>query len=204
MNRFWKVLFLLCLPLAGFSQGFQKGNLVIDGGVGFGVYSADSNWPSSENEGAVNGIFRGAAEFGLANWLGVGFVLERNGFATEQDSNNAASSFNLQLAANLHVIKSNSNTLFLSLQGGYSQLTYEEFDTIVELSSPGSVVQVGLGFRHYFNRTLGFYLHANYAAYDYSNFEDSDGDILRIATTGENFAYSTSGANIGGGLSLKF
>jgi hypothetical protein len=147
-----KVLALLILlPFASHvkaqDKAFQKGNMVIDLGVGLGVYGTKVHQEYDQDvyvfptgiktervkkdttDAAASFIFPLRFEYGITNWLGVGARLAYSKYATEKDSVNnykpKVYGVDADLVISFHLVKSKHFDMPVCLSLGYSSITYK-------------------------------------------------------------------------------
>jgi len=128
-------------------------------------------------------------------------MLERNGFA--HDSSNKAHSVNVGLNAQYLFVNKKKNVIYFDFLGGYSNFKYIDNGSKNWVTSNGLTIQPGIGFKHYFGKTLGFYLQSNYAFYSYKKIVADNGKILKTSKP-EDYKIKLSGLNVKIGLMFKF
>ena len=199
------LLFVSLMPLFIYSQAIQKGNIEFTGGTGFGIYGASDNESNNDtvknNNTAVAGLLDVSFKYTISNKFNLGFIIERNGFA--HDSSNKAHSINVGLVAQYLFVNKDKNVIYLDFVGGYSNFKYVDKGSKNWVTSNGLNIQPGIGFKHYFGKTLGFYLQSNYAFYSYNKIVDSNGNVLKTSNSTD-YLIKLSGLNIKIGLSIKF
>lgn len=199
------LLFGCLIPVLTFAQAVQKGNVEFSGGTGFGIYGASDNETNNDtaknNNTAVAGLLDFSFKYAIFKKLNLGFIIERNGFA--HDSSNKAHSINVGLDVQYLFVNKDKNVIYLDFAGGYSNFKYIDKGSQNWVTSNGLNLQPGIGFKHYFGKTLGFYLQSNYAFYSYDKLVDSNGNVLKTSNSND-YLIKLSGLNIKIGLSIKF
>jgi len=100
--------------------GLQKGNVDINAGVGFGIYTITSNDYEDENSAGVPGLLTIGTAYQISNAWGLGLNYERNGFATDPDSNNKAFLHNIGIIGSYNIVNGEKNVLYAFLGIGFS------------------------------------------------------------------------------------
>jgi len=199
------LLFVSFIPVLIFAQAVKKGNVEITAGTGFGIYGAsdnESNNDTSQSDStAVAALLDVSLKYSITNKLCLGFMLERNGFA--HDSSNKAHSVNVGLNTQYLFVNKKKNVIYFDFLGGYSNFKYIDNGSKNWVTSNGLTIQPGIGFKHYFGKTLGFYLQSNYAFYSYKKIVADNGEILKNSKS-EDYNLRLSGLNVKIGLMFKF
>jgi hypothetical protein len=189
-----------------FSQAIQKNNLELAAGVGVGIYGTSSNDSSSVNSMAAAGLIHLSLDYAMSNKFGVGLLFERNGFITERDSANKGVSLNAGLDVKYRVLNSEKTTIYFSLAGAYSYFRYDDIRNDAWVSGNGFSLQPGIGFSHYFTKTVGLFIQSKYASYSYKKLQDTHGNVLQTnhLINNKDFSLKISGLNLKLGLTFKF
>jgi hypothetical protein len=204
-----KYIFLLFLfiPFLGFSQAVQKNDFEIAGGVGFGIYGVNNNDPqkdtSNENSLAAAGLVNFSMHYAVIKSLSIGILAERNGFVTEKDSSNKGVSLNIGLNLQYRLINKEKTVVFANLMGGYTHFKYEDHKERVV--GKGTLFQIGIGFKHYFTKTVGMFIESNYSIYPYNKLVSSHGEVLKTGPVNnqEDLSIFISGLNLRFGLTFN-
>lgn len=201
-----KILLLLVsfIPLITFAQAIHKGNCEITAGTGFGIYDVsnnESNDSAKNNSTGATGLLNVSFKYAISEKFSLGFILERNGFA--HDSLNKAHSINIGLDAQYLFVNKEKNVIYIDFLGGYSNFKFIDNKNKNWVVGNGLTIQPGIGFKHYFGKTFGFYLQSNYAFYRYKKLIDANGNILKTGNSTD-YLIRLSGLNVKIGLSFKF
>lgn len=204
-----KILFAfvsLIIPFIAFSQAVEQGDFEFSVGTGLGIYETTDNDTSNNNSTAVAGILNLSCQFAIANRLSIGIVFDRNGYAQNKDSADKAHSLNALINAQLRVVNALKTIIYINLSGGYTNFKYIEGTNNLWVSGGGFILQPGIGFKHYFGKTLGIYIQSDYTTFDYKQLKDSEDNILKIgpANNLKDFQLKLSGLNLRAGLTFKF
>lgn len=154
MKKITLIVLVFCLTgmtLKAQDKSFQKGNIIVDLGIGFAYYGTKLHneydqeyWTGSSfatkriiedtTDAAASVIYPLSLEYGVTNWLGVG---ARFGFSnyiegTENDTINGVAysykpkvtSMDIGLLLNFHLIKTKRFDMPIELLVGYSKFKY--------------------------------------------------------------------------------
>ncbi|PCJ25674.1 MAG: hypothetical protein COA97_07285 [Flavobacteriales bacterium] len=226
----------LCLALVAIlflnnnvnAQAFQKGNINIDLGIGFGIYGTTNTWTTtfngndttvSENDGAASKVFPIGFEYGISDKIGIGADLRySNYFIDNEDSTDRTESvraIDFGFRFSFHLLNSDKNDLFIGLGLGYSSVNWK-YDTggnVFEAgSASGSGVYFSLGVtdRIFFSDNIGILFNLSYVGYKYSKVNiDLTSEAEQFLadnnwTFSQEFDWSLKGVNLGIGLAVKF
>jgi hypothetical protein len=178
------VLLILCIP-AFFNISMAQSTFLNFGrtnvalGTGFGIYNVSNNEYGKKDDGALNGNLQVSIDYGFAPLIAVGVTAFRNGFVTNKDSNDAARMGGLGLYANLNFIRLKSANIYLTGGFGGTGFVYENLNNKGKVRSTGSYGLLGLGFRKYFLKHVGFYSQLQYTGYSYNKLWYSDDSVLK-------------------------
>ena len=208
------VLFLFITSIvfnSAYSQVLQKGNVDINAGVGFGIYTITSNDYEDEKSAGVPGLLTLGVAYQLTDAWSIGLNYERNGFVTDPDSNNKAVLNNMGITGSYNFVNGEKNVLHAFLGIGYSSFRYDNLKDEEYVVGKGPQFQLGAGWKHYFGGKIGMYMNFSVPYYNYTKFKNGDGEELKIYRTNvlgqviENKTYTISmvGANFRIGLLLK-
>ena len=214
MKLFITTLLFLIISTTGFSQALQKGNIDARAGLGFGIYNFKINSFESEEGAAVPGLLNVGLAYRITDDFSLGIDYERNGFATDADSNSKVVSHNFGITAGYSFLNSEKNVLTPFLQIGAGGLRFDNFDNQEYVTASGIQVQLGLAWNHYFGETFGMFANVSVPGYFYSKFKNSKGDVYedsRVVIDNQGNASletrvvngTMTGVNIRLGLALK-
>lgn len=214
MKKVFLVFTSFLLTSATFSQVLVKGVIDVHTGLGFGIYSLKSNDYEDNTGGALPGLFNAGASYQITDGFFLGLDYERNGFATESDSNEKAVSQNFGLTGGYNFLNKEKNALQVFLTVGTSRFRYDNFNSEDYITSRGTQVQLGLTWKHYFGETFGMFMNFSIPYYSYNEFSNSKGDryeVGRVVTVNgipeyesKVFQLTMSGVNFRAGITLKF
>ena len=195
-----KITFFVIASLITISVFSQEKNNISGNSYkcNIGYYQGTSNEENSKKDTAACAIIKLHFDYSVIKNLAIGFSFERNGFFTNKDSSDKASSLNLGLSFKIKFISREFNSLYLDIMPAYSYFTYqkETNNQIDKIKSNGYNFQVGLGWDHYFGDHLGMYLGTYYTLYRYSEIIDASNDeILQVNYPQEDFKVTFSGMN---------
>jgi len=193
------------------AQALLKGDVDIHAGVGFGVYGITSNDFDDSKSTGVPGLISLGAAYQLSDAWSVGLNYERNGFATDPDSNHKAILNNIGIVGAYNFVNSDKNVLNVAVELGFSSFRYDDFKNEEYVIGTGPQFQFGAGWKHYFGGKVGMYMNFSVPFYKYSKFKNADGDELKVyqrdvfgqVIEEKTYTISMSGANFRIGLLLK-
>ncbi len=207
-----KILITACLLYflvqSATAQGFDKGTIAIDLGTGLGLYTATSNdkanADNSNGAGAV--LVPIKVEYGISKRFGIGLYGDPQAYISDPDSSDAASGFNIGIFTAFHFYNGKSSTAFARLGVGAGGLRYERTKDGVTNSvrGGGSNFFLGVGYKKYFGKFIGFFICMDYQASSLNRFEDDKGTLLKVNSPVENLTIGISGVNTTLGLTVKF
>ncbi len=208
------VLVLLCMLFAQTwlkAQGFEKGNFVIDAGLGLGFYDVSDNNPKNSDGGAAAVVVPVGIEYGISNVFGISLYLLPQSYISNQDSANAAQGLNLGLSLNVHVYNGKSSTILAKLGVGGSGFAYQENkpnQEAIDVRGGGTNFFIGLQWRKYFGNHFGIFALADYSFHNIDAIEynsgPNKGNKLKLADPVEDYAIAIRGLNTQVGLTVKF
>lgn len=203
-----KIFFIVLtlIPFFAISQAIQKNNLEINVGTGLGIYGTSDNDTSNENGAAVAALLNISCQYAISNKFSIGLELDRNGFAHDKDSANKAHSLSALINGQFRLLNKEKTSIFINLSGGYSNFKFIDTQKDVWVAGGGFTIQPGIGFKHYFGKTIGFYIQSEYAIYNYKKLTDADGNVLKTGPFNDQKDYQIklSGLNLKIGLDIKF
>lgn len=165
------------------AQCFEKGNKIIETGLGFTYLKYQSYAPDFEekdNSEAANFNLPIAFEYAATNRIGVGLQLDIVNYFTERDTiKNAiatAKSFDIAAEFNFHWLKKNKTDLYSGLAVGISSFKYEDNSTDeAEFKATGGTFRFTvIGARFYISDHIALGTYFNTVGYSYKNGEISN------------------------------
>jgi hypothetical protein len=202
------LLVFLLLPIIGFSQAVQKNDVEMAAGVGIGIYGTSDNNPdkdsSSESSMAAAGLLNFSIHYAIINNLSIGILAERNGYVTEKDSSNKGVTYNVGLDCQYRLLNKEKTIVLANIFGGYSRFRYENKQEWIV--GKGICFHLGIGFKHYFSKTVGMFIQSDYALYPYKKLVNSKGELLKTGPVNDqkNYGIKMSGLNLRLGLTFHF
>ena len=170
------ILILLCANSLSFAQkfrkqSFKKGTITVDAGVGFGVYSSATNDDNDSAHAVAPVLIPISIEYGISDKVGVGLMLERNGFLVA--GGGTASSVNISAKGAFYFANEEASTFYSDLVVGYSAIIGREKTKLIipvkqKWSGTGITYQLSFGFKTYFSKKAGWFINFGYAGYLYS------------------------------------
>jgi len=180
MKKIFLLIAVCLMAEQGFSQSFYKNALVANVNFGIDIYHVDysyriintNNVKVTHNGAAAKNISFGA-EYGLANWFGVGLQFKVDNFYTKYDSTTfstpSATGFEGALELNFHVVRTAHFDLPIGFNLGTSHLQYNENDVSNnQIYGAGSYLDLHINPRFYFKR-FGLNLDITFPKVNYSN-----------------------------------
>lgn len=219
MKKVFYALFITLFFQTSFvqAQAFQKGNVNLDIGLGFGAYKTVSEFTTPEfvffgftippqtiknEDGAGSFMMPITFEYGISNKVGLGVQLGfSNYFIDNEDSTEtveSVKSVDFAIVVNYHLSQSDKNDLFIGIALGGSNVNWKDLSG-TELTGTGSVFKLYLSDRLYFSDNIGILFNVGYTAYNYSELTSSDNNAFISS-----LKWHLGGLNIGTGLAVKF
>ena len=242
--------FSLSLLTAQDDKAFHKGTITVDGSIGFVLYKTKSHTEQDEQywtgtsiatrrvtkdttDGAGASIYALNGEYGVTDWLGVGFRFGYSNYieGTQNDSiynistltynkisyKPKARSIDFGVNVNFHLVKSKRFDMPICLTLGYSNFKYSENNPDTDISSydnSGAVAKDnGLHYgillmpKIYFGKEqhIGLAFHVGYLGSSYPSLQLSDASDSNINDNNNaKYKLKGNGFNIGIGFSVKF
>lgn len=228
-------------------KAFHKGSITIDPSIGFAIYKTkvhaeydEDYWNGSTiatrrviedtTDGAGATIYGLTGEYGVTNWLGIGFRFGYSNYIEETQHDTVytptkvtytykpkARSIDFGLNVNFHLVKGKRFDMPICLTMGYSNFKYSQnnpdTDPSAEDNSGAGGKDNGMNYgillmpKIYFGKEqhVGLAFHVGYMGYNYPSilfYNNSDSDL----NNENNWKYKLkgNGFNIGIGLSVKF
>jgi len=189
-------VFLLSAPsMLSQTQPFQKGNWIVDAGVGFGNYASKSRtqttyYTNQYNNNTYIGVDQDVPtdpmgsiiipvkiEYAISNIFVVVLKFGQNNFlVNNNDIYNTSSirSRDFGVRFNFHLNTNEENDLFIELILGSSNIRwlYNEFsnNNLSSLKGRGEYISLGFNDRFYFTNHVGLLLHFSITRYYYQKF----------------------------------
>jgi hypothetical protein len=207
------------------AQAFEKGNVNIDVGLGFGAYGTKTTFTTpeidfgffvlppqtfTETDGAASTMIPIGFEYGISNKFGLGVELgfvnyfvddstENDDGTTSLNLTKTVKSVDFMIFCNYHLLNADKNDLFIGLGIGGSNVVWNFKDSGYEYSGGGSIFKLYIKDRIFFSDNIGILFNLGYTGYVYNNMETSDNNPFL-----ESLKWNVRGVNIGTGLAVKF
>ncbi len=118
-----------------YGQAFQKGNINIDLGLGFGAYGtkvtfkdSNSGLEFTETDGAVSTVIPLSFEYGISDRIGLGLQVGMSSYFIDNedstDVSESVKSVDFALKFNFHLLNADRNDLFVGLAIGGSSVNW--------------------------------------------------------------------------------
>lgn len=212
-------------------KAFDKGTIVISGGVGLGIYKTKTHseqtygsvtFKDDTTDAAASVIYPITAEYGVTNWLGVGARFGFSNYFEEKENdtiNGVAYSYqpkytavDLDLVLNFHLVKTKRFDMPVSLIIGYSKFKLVQNNPNTNpIGSPdnggfrakdnGTHYGIMVTPRIYFTDHFGMYFNAGYLGYSYNSLSFSNNSDSNLNDT-YNWKFSLKGNGLNLGLGL--
>ena len=219
------ILPLLAINFNAFSQSFEKGKIVIEGGAGIAVYNTffshtyklpngKDTTESSEDLTAAS-VFPLFVEYGITDRIGLGGGLRYNWYIRDSaQKNGTVVAFDIAVRPTFHLVKTKHIDLFAAGTLGYSHFAWKWSDTYVDYGSLppitktetstliGSGVQYGLSLesRFYFTKSIGIYLSYSFNGYNYPKLVHTD---IPFTDLYPDYKLKLNGSTYGIGIMVK-
>lgn len=209
-------------------KAFEKGNIIIDLGVGIGVYGTKIHQEYNEDrfnlvtgfetvrvkkdttDAAAAVIYPLRFEYGITNWLGIGARIAYSNYFEEKDTVNnykpKVYGIDADLLLNFHLIKTKRFDMPVCLSVGYSNIKYQANDAFdSQAKSNGLNYGISLVPRIYFGDHVGMFFNIGYAGYNYPNLIFSNNTESNLNEDSDMlYQIKGNGLNLGLGLITKF
>ncbi len=230
--QFFFIASLLILSNTISAQAFQKGNINVDVGVGFGAYGTNQtqtteiSWlgfsisdTHDTTDGAASTAIPIGFEYGISDKIGIGADFTYNNYFINDSDRvhlNSVKAIDFGVKFNYHLLNADRNDLFIGLGIGFSSIKWDfntdPLDPFDAKSASGSGVywNIGLTDRIFFSDNVGILFHLGYKGYSYPSIEHELTSETQQALAAANATYSQkvkwqmNGVNIGTGLAIKF
>lgn len=210
-KSFILILFSFLISQTGNAQAFAKGDILVDFGVGLGVYGTTlktevNGISGEETDGAASVIVPVKLQYGVSNKFSLGLLFQSATYIIDSaDVNNEdADGIAFRFIASYYLVNKDKFKLFLEMGLGaatFNQNTEKANGDESEAEWGGGNFAVGLGLKHYFSKHIGFFTMAQFNNYAF------DLDNLRLNNSTfdiNNWEANFSGAEISVGLAIKF
>ena len=252
MKKIFFPVILVCFSFSAINaqedKAFHKGTITIDPSIGFAIYGTkvhaeydEDYWTGSSiatrrvvedtTDGAGATIYGLSGEYGVTDWLGIGFRFGYSNYIEETQYDTVyfttvpttysykpkARSIDFGLNVNFHLVKGKRFDMPLCLTMGYSSFKYSQnnpdTDPTAVDNSGAMAIDNGMNYgillmpKIYFGKAqhVGLAFHVGYMGYNYPSFLFSNNADSNLNDE-NNWKYKLkgNGFNIGIGLSVKF
>jgi hypothetical protein len=203
----------------GGEKCFEKGSIVIDGGIAFALYKTkihqEISIPSAPvykhdtTDAAGGPLYTIRGEYGVTDWFGAGLRFGYTNFIQEKDSVTGtkpkSTGIDFGVAVNFHLIKTRRFEMPVSMSFGYGGIKIRQNDTYdTQARGKGTGFTMALMPRIYFTDHIGMNFVLGYGSYNYGNIQYSNKDDNNLNKTwNTKVTLKGSGAQIGIGLQVK-
>lgn len=177
-------------------KSFEKGAMVIEPGIGLGLYKTtftDKSFtpPLSGNDTAGAVLYPLGFEYGVLDWLGCGGKFNYSNYI-EGDSASAEKGSGIDFGAFIraHALRTKRIDMFAGFDFGYSHFVYDANDGSGGVArGGGTFFSFNLNSRFYFGKKWGMRLFYNFDSYNYPNIaiEDSFGNSADFSLKSKSF-----------------
>lgn len=175
---------------------FEKGTIVIEPGIGLGLYKTTVNYknvtPSvsnSDTSGAA--LYQIGFEYGALNWLGCGGKFNYSNYIEgESSSSEKWNGIDFGVFVRAHALRTKRIDMFAGLDFGYSHFAHDANDGSGGTArGGGTFFSFNLNSRFYFGKKWGMRLFYNFDFYNYPNIllEDGIGNSAELALKSQSF-----------------
>lgn len=214
MKKLFVIVLGVLICSASIAQVVKRGNLEIQAGTGFAFYSLTTNHEEEKDSlnAALAGLLRISVNYAVSEKYSIGLELERNGYATDEDSNESVRSINLFLENSFRLVNNEKFVLEASVSPGISFFRYTTFNRVdidPNVNSTAFALKLGLTNRHYLGsaRKVGLSYGLLYGGYYYRQFvgEGNDGKEYTWQTNDplEDVTISFNGLHLNVGISYR-
>lgn len=214
MKKFVLLLFVSFLTYNfAFAQSFEKGDILIDAGIGLGIYATEvtteiSGVKSKETDGTASVIIPLKAQYGISNKFSVGIVFQPENYIEDSDSvdinNEDFKGSTFRFIGTYYIINKDKFNLNAELGIGLASLDQsaeDENGDKFRADWRGSSFTIGLGIKYYFTESIGFFANTIYSTYSF-NLDEISANGTSFKT--DDWEARFSGAQISAGLAVKF
>lgn len=193
---------ILLFPCLAWGQVVQKGDIELHLGTGFAVYGLNHNGENADsNNVAVSGLIGLSGQYAITKNYSLGLAYERNGFATNADSSEAARSNAVFILNRYRLLNKEKFVLQLSGDLGFSSFRYSNQED--KVSGGGLGLKLGLDNLHYFGGKFALTYGLGFATYRYDELKTDKSVVLKGHNTNDNFYIGMNGLNVRVGLVFK-
>lgn len=214
-------------------KAFEKGNMTVDLGIGFGIYGTKIHTENTTNviswngtqfvstptrvkkdttDGAASVIYPLKFEYGVTNWLGIGARFAFADYFEETDSithiKPKVTGIDAGVIANFHLVKTKRFDMPISVNFGYSHFKYLANDNLNSKAVDNGInYGISLLPRIYFGNHIGMFFNVGWAGYKYPSLHFSNSNDSNLNDdNNQDWKYSIkgNGMNIGIGIIGKF
>lgn len=191
------------------AQSFEKGNIIIDGGIKISIYKVndpdDTDESDDEDDGAASYTIPLGFEYALSDHFGAGVEIGICNYFTEEDTITRAiaeaNSFDLLLKGNYHWVRKGRVDLYSGLGLGFSSFKYKSNDNInSSFKGSGPYIRISaLNAKIYIAKVFGIGLHFGLPIMSFNN-----GRITDDLGSDLEYRLRFSGWDLGASASVRF
>ncbi|MDB5257582.1 MAG: hypothetical protein JWM14_2277 [Chitinophagaceae bacterium] len=212
MKNIGLLLFALCLPASSlYAQAFQKNDIIINAGIGLGLYGTHSEYVNTstgertnDDGGAASLIVPITAEYAISNKWGAGLQMAPAFYANDS-TNKKTSSFSLGVFGAYHFFTRDRIELYGRLGFGFASLQHREEKPDGEYSwrLGGAYIKPSFGMRTYISTHVGLFADLAFSAYGFSAGEYKSPNGTVNLEDGK-LRFNATGVEISTGIAFKF
>lgn len=201
----------LFISTTAFSQNaFEKGNILFDVGIGFGVYKTEvkseiGGVSSTKKDGGVAVLIPIKAQYGISDKFSIGLMFQPANYFVDssETTNEEATGGSFRLLANYYLVNKEKFVLYSEL--GFGTANFKQSDDPKDGDKfsadwSGSTFNLGIGIRYYFTEHVGFFSNVAYNSY---SFDLDEVTINQETFKNLNWDATFSGTEITVGIAVK-
>jgi len=210
-NILFSLILLLFCSFA-YSQSYEKGDILIDGGIGLGIYGTNvkqtiSGVTNEESDGTASVLIPIKVQYGISKKFSVGILVQPENYIVDNDSASIkkedAKGSSFRVIGTYYII--NNDKFNLNAEIGFGSATFkqevEENGNTSEAEWRGGNFALGLGLKYYFSKHIGFFANTSYSNY---SFDIDKWTFNNVTIDADGWEAKFSGAEVTVGLALKF
>lgn len=169
------VLALLLSPFASLAQSTEKGDYLVSGGAGLGIYNTYINEKDStriETDKTAAWVFPVGVEYMITDRFGCGAFLKYGKYIEGDSSNNAdVHAIEFMVRPAFHLYNGRKLNIGVHADLGFTNITYNVNDTYSTTGTGfGLLYGLGADLQLYFTKGFGMFFRYSYYSFTYNNF----------------------------------
>jgi hypothetical protein len=169
MRYFAVVLISLLYITLSKGQGFDKGALNIEPGIGIGYFSATSS--EANKTRAVANLYPVKITYGFYKRVGITGIFQYNQFREDPFQLSNMNSINAGLGPVFNFVSAKNTILYANFLLGYSRLRFHHWEQ-GDLRAHGTSFHSNIGIRQLLTPRLGIFASGGYGGYNYAYREE--------------------------------